>query len=47
MAASHEWQEYHPTPNGWVVGNAKWDFQKADPATLTGRAELSLGVPPC
>ncbi len=30
MSASHEWQEYHLTPSGWVQGNAKWDFQEVE-----------------
>lgn len=28
MSASHEWVEYHLTPEGWVKGDEQWDFEE-------------------
>lgn len=30
MSASNEWEEWHLTPQGWMAGTAKTDFNRTD-----------------
>lgn len=50
MAASDEWENMHLTPNGWVLGSGKYDFQgitektKPTDAVLTAYRRVYVGA---